>query len=106
MPELFRAALNPAGPNFERWREILGTHLSVPLKSAYPIVAPLEGEGEVECYLVNLDALTLKQRARLFGFLSQKFQVPIFKIERELKDRGFPIRAVDVIVEISMRAAL
>ncbi len=103
MPDLYRASLNPSGPNFEHWRYVLGTHTSVPLKSAHPVMANLEGEGEVECYLVNLDAMTLKQRARLFGFLSEKFHVPVFKIEREFKDRAFPIRAVDVIVSYDMR---
>jgi hypothetical protein len=48
--------------------------------------------------------MTLKQRAHLLGFISRTFGVPVFEVEKEIAEKGFPIRAADVIVSISMRA--
>lgn len=105
MPDLYRCTLNPSGPNFDSWKEVFSTHLTIPLKSAYPITADFgDGEKNVEVYLLNLDAMTFKQRARLFGAMARKFQATVAEVERAIREDGFPIRAVDVIVEISMRA--
>jgi hypothetical protein len=106
MPGLYHAILNPAGPNFEQWRYVLGTHREVPLESPRPFTAELEGEGKVECYRLDFWALALGQKARLLGFIANKSGVTIGEVEREIKNRGFPIRASDVILEISTRAVL
>jgi len=105
MPELFSAILNPAGPNYERLREIFGSQ-NVPLKSPYSALAHLGPEKDVEVYMLDLRALTLGQRARLLMVVSEKTGVPASVIEADIEPRGFPIRAADVIVSISMRAVM
>jgi len=109
MPELWSAILNPRGPNYANWLEILG-NTRVPLRSPTSVKAELGGddrfhsEKDVECYLLNVGALTLSQRARLVGFLAKKFGTPIYEIEAEINRVGFPIRAADVLVAIDARA--
>lgn len=103
MSELFSAILRPSTPHYETWLKVLDSN-QVPLKSPQSVKADLGDEKNVEVYLVNLAAMTLKQRARLLGFLSRKFGVPIYEVEKEIAEKGFPIRAEDVIVSISMRA--
>lgn len=100
---LYHAILNPSGPNYQGWLDILGS-TDVPIKSASPVNAELGTERDVECYLVNVDALTLKQKARLLGMMAAKFDVSIGEVDAEIKRVGFPIRAVDVIVSYDMRA--
>jgi hypothetical protein len=101
--ELYSAILNPAGPNYGEWREILGTE-KVPLKSAASVNAELGPERNVEVYFLNLPALTLPQRAALLARLAKKFNAPIYEVEKEIDSKGFPIRAADLIVSFSTRA--
>lgn len=103
--ELWSATLNPDGPNYQTWRELLGSE-HVALKSCRPIKATLGMEKDVEVYLLDLRALTLGQRARLLNSIAQKFRAPIFEVEAEIARSGFPIRAADVIVAISVRAVI
>jgi hypothetical protein len=103
MPELFSAILNPRGPNYETWQKVLGSE-TVPLQSPHSVRADIGEEKNVEVYLLNLAAMPLNQRAAVLGFISRSFGVPVFKVEQEIAERGFPIRAADVIVSISMRA--
>ena len=105
MAELYSATLNPRGPNYEKLREIFGSQ-NVPLKSPYSHLAQLGPEKGVEVYMLDLRALTLGQRAQLLMVVSAKFNVPTDVIEAEMEAKGFPIRAVDVIVSISMRAVM
>ena len=107
--ELWSAILNPRGPNYATWKYVLDSE-RVPLKSPHPVTAELGGnarvvaEGNVEVYLLDLHAMTLAQRARLVGFIANKFDAPIYEVEAEIAAKGFPIRAVDVIVSFDMRA--
>jgi hypothetical protein len=102
--DLFSAILNPSGPNFEEWNQVLGSH-RVPLESPQSVMATLAGEKpEVECYLIALKALTLRQRANLSAHLARKFRVTIDEVEHKLQMEGMPIRAADVIVSFDMRA--
>src|SRR5712691_1642524 len=103
MPELWSATLNPMGPNYEAWFRILGDG-KVPLDSPRSGRTQLGNEHDVEVYLLNLRALTLGQRARLVGEIALKFGTPIYEVEKEIAERGFPIRAVDVIVSFDVRA--
>src|SRR5258708_17291838 len=103
MPEMWSAILNPHGPNYQTWRDIFWAN-SVPLKSAASFKAELGAEKDVEVYWLNLQAMTLRQRARLLGGLAQKFDKPVYEVEADIARNGFPIRAADVIVSISMRA--
>src|SRR5260370_31177823 len=103
MPELYSAILNPHGPNYASWHAIFGDS-QVLLKSAAPIKAELGAEKDVEVYLLNLAAMTLRVRPRLLGTLAQKFGCPVYEVEQELNKNGLPIRAEDVIVSVDMRA--
>jgi hypothetical protein len=103
LAKLWSAILNPRGPNYETWKRVLGSE-SVPLQSAIPVKAELGEEKDVEVYLLNLQAMTLKQRAHLLGYVSRKFGLLVSDLEKEIAENGFPIRAADVIVSISMRA--
>lgn len=103
--ELWSAILNPRGPNYATWREVLGSE-QVPLQSAGSQMATLGEERDVEVYMLNLQAMTLGQRARLVGGLAQRFGTTVSEVEQEIAKCGFPIRAADVIVSISMRAVI
>jgi hypothetical protein len=102
--ELYHASLNPSGPNYATWREIFDAD-RVPLKSAQPVKAELQGEGhDKEVYLLDLAAMTIPQRARLLDKVAKKFGVPIYEVEAEIAKKGFPIRSADVIVSFDVRA--
>jgi hypothetical protein len=101
--ELWQASLNPAGPNYQTWLEIFGSN-QVPLKNPRDVKATLEGEGQADVYLLDIEALTLPQRARLWSKVAAKFGVPIYEVQAEVKKKGFPIRAADVIVSFDVRA--
>lgn len=105
MPELFSAILKPSTPNFDVWVKVFGS-TEVPLQSPVATRADIGREKDVPVYLLNLAAMTLKQRANLLGFVSRKFGVPIYELEKEIAEHGFPIRESDVIVSISARAFL
>lgn len=103
MPDLFSATLNPSGPNYETWMNILGTSV-VPLHSPRSVPAALGEEKDVEIYVLNLKAMTLIQRARLVRWVVQKFGVLSPEVEAEMDRWDFPIRAEDVVVTFSTRA--
>lgn len=97
------AILNPSSPNYQSWHAIFGESL-VPLKSPTSVRAELGAEKDVEVYLLNLAAMTLRVRARLLHALAQKFGVPVYEVEADIAKNGMPIRAADVIVSVSLRA--
>jgi hypothetical protein len=105
MPAFSRAILDPRGPNYQDWFRIFG-HNSVPLISPEKKLATLGEEKDIEVYLLNLRGMTLNQRARLLGFIANKFNEPIFTVQKEIERDGFPIRANDVILSYDMRAFL
>lgn len=101
--EMWSAILNPSGPNYNTWHDILGGD-KVPLKSSASVKAELGLEKDVEVFMLDLAALPLGVRARLVGRIAATFGVPVYEFEAELKRSGFPIRAADVIVSFSTRA--
>lgn len=103
--EMWSAILNPHGPNYKSWRELLGSEC-VPLQSPYPIFTELGAESDVEVYKLDMRALTLAQRARLLVAVASKSEVTVATVEAAIAESGFPIRAVDVIVSISLRAVV
>lgn len=103
MPTFSRAVLDPRGPNYAEWFRIFA-HNAVPLVSPEKSRAPMGAEKDVEVYLLNLKGMTLHQRARLLGFIANKFEVPIFEVQKQIERDGFPIRANDVILSYDMRA--
>jgi len=102
-PRLWSAILHPCGPRYETWKKVFGSD-QVLLQSARTVKAELGDEKDVEVYMLNLAAMTLQQRARLLGLIARNFGVPIYEVERQIAEKGFPIRAEDVIVSFSMRA--
>lgn len=105
MSELWSAILNPHGPNYETWSQVFGSE-RVPLKSCVTVLADLGPEKDVPVHMLNLQALTLKQRAQLLGIIALKLGVSIYEVEAEIAAKGFPIRAADVIVSMSLRGFL
>jgi hypothetical protein len=103
MSDLYSATLNPSGPNYDTWLKIFGSD-QVPLLSPRPVIADLGDEKDVEVYTLNLKAMTLMQRRRLVEWVSERFSKSVNEIERDFDQWDFPIRAVDVVVSISMRA--
>jgi hypothetical protein len=103
--ELWSAILNPAGPNYQTWHDALGSD-RVSLISPRSIMTDMGEERNVEAYLLDLRALTLGQRARLLSAVAKRFGVPVYEVESEVARVGFPIRAADVIVAISLRAVI
>lgn len=103
MSELFSAILNPSGPNFEEWNTVLASH-RVPLESPETRLITLDGEKDVEVYMVALKALKLRQRANLTAQIARKSRTTIDEVENVLAIYGMPIRAADVIVNLNMRA--
>lgn len=101
--ELWSAILNPRGPNYKGWHDVLGSD-RVPLKNPHSGFTALGTEKNVEVYLLDLRALALGQRARLLNSIAQKFRAPVYEVEAEIARSGFPIRAADVIVSYDMRA--
>jgi hypothetical protein len=104
MTDLYSAILRPSSPNFEEWNQVLGSH-RVPLESPRSQMRRLSGEEkEVEVYRINLQAMTLRQRANLLEHLARKLKLTIDDVEALLRKDGMPIRAADVIVSYNMRA--
>jgi hypothetical protein len=103
MPELYSAILNPHGPNYASWHAIFGDSL-VPVKSAASVKVDLGAEKDVEVYLLNLAAMTLRVRARLLGAVAQELGCPVYEVEAEFSRNGLPIRAEDMIVSVSVKA--
>lgn len=84
------AILNPTGPNFEFWNQVLASH-------RVPLVGPeADDQG---AYQINLRAMTLTQRSRLVSMTAQKFHTSIREVEQQIAIAGFPIQAADVIVD-------
>ncbi len=100
---LYSAILDPSGPNFEEWNTVLASH-RVPLESPETRLLSLDGEKDVEVYMIALKALTLRQRANLSAQIARKSRQTIDDVENVLAIYGMPIRAADVIVSFDMRA--
>ena len=100
--KLWRAILNPSGPNYERLKNIFPDR--VPLQSPTTVKAQLGDEKDVSVYLLNFAGMTLTQRARLFGLIASGTGVPVSVVESIAAKDGFPIREADVILSYDMRA--
>lgn len=98
------ATLNPRSPQYDLWRQILGSDV-VPLRSAKSFRADLgvpAKEEQVELYQLDVWSLSPGQRERLAQYVVEQFHFPREEVDRELEQRGFPIRADEVIVKISV----
>jgi len=101
--KLWEALLNQASPRYLDWRVILDGD-DVPLKSPIPRQAQLEGDGNDEVYILDLDRLTGEQFERLVFLVARKFNAPHAQVWQAIKAEGFPIRSSDVIVAFDLRA--
>jgi hypothetical protein len=102
---LWTACLLSSSPRYEQWRQILGCD-SVPLESPQRYLANLGPERDVVIYKLSVAELKPDQRERLVSWLVGRFGGDPADIERELSERGFPIRESDVIVAFSLRPFL
>jgi hypothetical protein len=103
--QLWWAHLYPQSPRYATWRAILGSD-NVPLKSPRSAKASLGFPvcETVECYEIDLAAMTAEQKDRLFDWCAGQFGEDRAAIRADLEREGFPIREADVIVAFSLRA--
>jgi hypothetical protein len=99
---LFCATLRPASERYAQWREILGS-VDVAIMSPIPSLCML-GTQEAQVYNLRIAALTEEQLTRLVAFIAHKFSAAPETVRAALPAEGFPIRAEDVTVAISLRA--
>jgi hypothetical protein len=105
MPQEFTATLNPQSPRYDAWVRVLGQDV-VPLKSPASFLANLGEEADVEVYALAVEALSIGQCARLVDWIAENFGVAPQLAVQAINGVGFPVRAADVTVGMSMRAFL
>ncbi len=101
---LFWATLVKSSPRYDDWRHILDDD-DVPITSPNSVEAQL-GPEKVEVYRLDVKRLNPGQRDRLIDFIVVKFNERRSAAADAIDKEGFPIRATDVTVEVSMRAFL
>jgi hypothetical protein len=102
--KLFWATLVESSPRFAQWREVLGS-TDVPIKSPISSFAEL-ADGRDDVYEIDLESLDQEQLTRLVDFVVKRFGADSDLVRSTILDEGFPIRASDVIVAMSLRAFL
>ena len=84
------------GKRRELYAEIFSDAI-VPIKCMFTIRCDLPGHPDAEAYMLDLDAISLDQRAKLIDVLATRFNITREEIAAEL-DRGVPILAENVSV--------
>jgi hypothetical protein len=87
------------GPRRELWLPIFEDAI-VPIKSMFTIKTDLPGHPQAEAYMLDLDAISPDQRARMIDVLATRFNISREEIADEI-ERGVPILAEGVSVECS-----
>jgi hypothetical protein len=106
MQPLWTAHLNPHSPRYKDWQRILGSD-DVPLLDPKTYRANFgKEESEVEIHKLDWQGMSVDQKDRLVAWVAQQFNVHRAEARAELNQRGFPIRAADVIVAFSLRAII
>jgi len=95
------ATINESSPRAADWQKVFGS-LEVQIKSPASHLVNILDEPK-EAYFLDLDSLTEKQMTRLVSHIAWKFHVLQSVVERDLKERGCPILAEDVIVSFDLR---
>src|SRR2546421_3246650 len=85
----FVAAISPKSERYQEWLEVMGCD-QMPLKSPIPIRADLPGIDNASVYLMDLAALTFKQKERLARHLARKFRLDEWEVASELDEVGCP----------------
>ena len=95
------------GPRRALWEEIF-PNATVPIKSFFTIKTDLPGHPQAEAYMLDLDAISPEQRAKMLDVLAKRFNIPEEEIAQEVA-RGVPILAEGVSVwctAIALRALM
>jgi hypothetical protein len=84
----------------KEWLRVYGTD-TVYLQSPFAYEADIEGLGEHDVYMLDLELLTAEQRQRQIGYIAERFNLDRAEVEAELDEHGMPILAdEDVTITI------
>jgi hypothetical protein len=89
------------------WIEIFPDAV-LPIKSMFTIKTDLPGHPGADAYMLDLDAISPDQRAKMIDVLATRFNIPREELADEI-EKGVPILAEGVSVEssaISLRKIL
>lgn len=82
------------------WVSMFDT-VTVHVTSPIPVEAFLPGFDEPQLiYELDLGLITKQQRQKLVRYLSQKFNIPMAEIDRQIDSHGVPILAADCMVTV------
>jgi len=65
----------------------------IPVKNLVSQTAMLEGLGEEKVFLVNWEALTMKQKSLVLDHFKKRFGNSEVEVEAEIRKKGLPLRA-------------
>lgn len=100
------AHISASSARYEEWKGIFGDD-TIPIKSPMPVRATIDGMGEKEVYLLDLQRLKVVQFDRLVAHIARKSSVPEDDVRASIVDDGvFPILADDVGVSFDARLVL
>lgn len=90
--------LLPHSPRYNSWKVVFESD-TVPLVSATPHWGNHPETGTVLFFMLDAAALSREARARLIGYLSEKFGVPRAEVEQDVRgEHGVPILSDDMLV--------
>lgn len=92
-----RARISETSERYREWLKVFGTNQVPIINIMIPNIANVLGENR-EVYMLDLDKLSEDQLTRLKSHLSEKFNIPMEEVERDLPKIGVPILAEDVFV--------
>lgn len=92
------ATIRSDSPRAASWLAVYGS-LTVPLRSATPVLASAPGISSGQFYQIDLDALTREQRKRLVAHLMQTFHLSVGEVKAHLVEVGCPLLADDLTIE-------
>lgn len=95
----FTATISGNSERAETWRQIMGTE-TINIKSPIPSYANLPGKPNAMIYELDLGLLTDEQRAKLVSHISDKFNISITDVSRDLDEIGCPVLAEDVTIAV------
>lgn len=86
---MFKAFLNEEGK--KTWGFVFPEG-SVPIESPIPIQAELP-DGQQLIYIVAWDELKPLERGLILNFLAERFKAPVSEVEKQIVEKGMPLRA-------------
>lgn len=95
----FLVSVEPTSPRGRAWQALLGSH-TLPVRGLLPEPLVIAPDGKVEdFYALDLDALSLWQRARLVRWVADREQLSLTDAAEQLSRNGFHLLAKDVLIE-------